>query len=218
MWPSVKSAFPAFTVRFEGRVPCMYTDVLGLVTVGVGNLIDPMYGAMSLPWRRRSDGAMATQGEITTEWQAVKRLRLAATAGYPGRLLCLSDDVIDTLVAYKLLANETILAKRWANWATWPADAQLGAHSCAWAAGPGWVAPHFDAAVLAGAWLACAGITGTSGDVASTHGHAWLRDSTVPDESGPANLNPGLRARNLANQVLFANAAKAEDPSVLIGA
>jgi hypothetical protein len=218
MWPSVKSAFPAFTVRFEGRVPCMYTDVLGLVTTGVGNLIDPMYSAMSLPWTRRADGALATQGEIVTEWQAVKRLRLAATPGYPGRLLCLANDVIDTLVLRKLLLNEAFLAKRWVNWATWPADAQLGAHSCAWAAGPGWAAPHFDAAVLAGDWSACAGTPGTSGDDATTHGHAWLRDSTAPDEGGQPNLNPGLRERNLANQVLFANAAKATDPSILLGA
>jgi len=37
MFSSVQSSFPAFSAKFEGRVPYMYVDVKQLVTVGVGN-------------------------------------------------------------------------------------------------------------------------------------------------------------------------------------
>ena len=45
MRPSVFAAFPGFITRFEGRLPFMYLDTKGLVTTGVGNLIDPLVPA-----------------------------------------------------------------------------------------------------------------------------------------------------------------------------
>ena len=53
MFAAVQSSFPAFSGRFEGRVPYMYLDVLGLVTVGVGNLVDPVETAQALPFHFR---------------------------------------------------------------------------------------------------------------------------------------------------------------------
>ena len=50
MHPSVKSVFPSFSTKLEGRVPWMYCDVLGLVTIGIGNLIDPEEAALHLPF------------------------------------------------------------------------------------------------------------------------------------------------------------------------
>ena len=42
MYDDVRAAFLSFTTRLEGRVPYMYLDIKGLVTIGVGNLIDPV--------------------------------------------------------------------------------------------------------------------------------------------------------------------------------
>lgn len=219
MRAAVRAGFRAFTAPLEGVVPVMYTDVLGLVTTGVGNLIDPVSTALHLPWVRRSDGCAATQDEIAAEWHAVKSSRRRGSALY------LRDADLDALVLHRLDANELYLSRRWANWTDWPADAQLGAHSCAWAAGPAWAAPHFDAAASAGDFGACAGTPGTDGNDPADRGHAWLRDTKPEDDArgvhGPT-LNPGLRPRNLKNQALFANAARvlaeALDPDLLIGA
>lgn len=41
MYPSVTSFFRVFNEPLEGVVAYMYLDIKGLVTVGVGNLIDP---------------------------------------------------------------------------------------------------------------------------------------------------------------------------------
>lgn len=53
MHASVKSYFIAFSKQFEGRIHCMYLDTHDppLVTVGVGNLIDPVSEAAKLPFR-----------------------------------------------------------------------------------------------------------------------------------------------------------------------
>jgi GH24 family phage-related lysozyme (muramidase) len=51
MFSSVQSAFRSFTEQFEGCVSFMYLDVKGLVTVGIGNLVDPVGVAQALPFR-----------------------------------------------------------------------------------------------------------------------------------------------------------------------
>lgn len=40
MHPSVRHYFVKFNEPIEARIPYMYLDIKGLVTVGVGNLID----------------------------------------------------------------------------------------------------------------------------------------------------------------------------------
>ena len=55
----------------EARVFHMYVDILGLVSTGLGNLIDPVGMATSLPWRRL-DGSLATREEIVAAWHKVK--------------------------------------------------------------------------------------------------------------------------------------------------
>jgi hypothetical protein len=161
----------------------MYTDVLGLVTTGIGNLIDSVPAASALPWRVRAIGALAGLSDVATEWHTVKDGKIAAWRG--PRPLCLLPADIEALVNARLQQNELYLSRRWANWASWPADAQLGAHSCAWAAGPAWRAPHFDLAANAMDFTTCA--------------QECLLDATG---------NPGLTPRNKANQLLFSNAAQ----------
>lgn len=200
MRASVRANAKPFMLTYEGLVPEMYVDVKGLVTAAIGNLGDPYSLLLNWGWRLRSPDRPATRDEIYAEWVAVKEGKLAWYPGRPPRPLYLPADALDRLFYAKLDANEKILAARWPSWDRWPADAQLGAHSCAWAAGAAWRAPHFDIAAAMctpGGFHVCAGDPGTNGDAPGARGEAWLNDEG----------NPGLRKRNLANQWLFQNAA-----------
>src|ERR1700683_1085251 len=122
MFPSVQSSFPAFSARFEGRVPFMYLDVLGLVTVGVGNLVDPVEAAQTLPFcfKNRtgitSPGSPATPDQIAGEWQTLKNTPTLKTQGYkacePITQLELRDAAIDSLVSDRLMKNESFLKRQ----------------------------------------------------------------------------------------------------------
>jgi hypothetical protein len=198
MYSIVQSSFPAFSARFEGRVPYMYLDIKGLVTVGVGNLIDPVEAAQALPFCFKNKpgittpGSPATPDQIAGEWQRLKNNPSLATKGYtacePITQLELSDDAIDSLISGRLTQNEGFLkSKQWfQNFDSWPADAQLGLLSMAWAmgpAGPGGF-PNFR--------VACQNM-----DFSTAAAECRM------NEAG----NPGLIPRNQANFTLFSNAA-----------
>jgi hypothetical protein len=191
--PSVNAAFRAFNEPFEGVVPWMYLDIKGLVTVGVGNLIDPVELAVPLPFRFRAQPAvLATPAQIAAEWSRIKNNPALAKAGYRAcqalTELGLDEAGIDSLVAARLASNEASLKKYgpFEEFDAWPADAQLGLLSMAWALGPGGppAFPRFAAACrvqdFAGAATDCA-----------------------ISERG----NPGVAPRNAANRTLFGNAA-----------
>ncbi len=198
MFAAVQSSFPAFSAKFEGRVPYMYLDVLGLVTVGVGNLVDPVATAQALPFRFKNQPGIAapaspaTRDQIAAEWQRLKNDPTLKTSGHlacePITQLELSDDAIDALILDRVTKNEAFLkGQQWfQDFDNWPADAQLGLLSMAWAmgpAGPGGF-PNFRGACLkldfSGAAAEC-----------------------KMNEAG----NPGLIPRNQANITLFNNAA-----------
>ena len=67
----VRAGWPAFTSPLEGRIAWMYLDVLGLVTIGLGCLIDPIGGAMGLPFVLPS-GEPASKADIEGAWRATK--------------------------------------------------------------------------------------------------------------------------------------------------
>jgi hypothetical protein len=171
----------------------MYLDVLGLVTVGVGNLIDPVETALALPFQFKNDpGTAATQDQIAEEWQTLKSDTSLATKGYKACALVtrleLSDDAINSLILSRLTQNESFLKRQqwFQGFDSWPADAQLGLLSMAWAMGPGGPGefPHFRAA--------CQSL-----DFAAAAAQCKM------NEAG----NPGLIPRNQANFTLFSNAA-----------
>lgn len=190
MKPSVAAAFRDFSTKFEGYLPYMYLDIKGLVTTGMGNLIDPIGAALELPWRR-PDGSLATQSEIRAAWNLVKsRIDLAPKYGtaFAGlTTLRLDKTGIEQLIARKLRENEAYLRHRFPDYERWPADAQLGLHSMAWAMGPGFHFPDFDAAV----------------NRPRPDFEAAARASHMD-----ARGNPGLVPRNNANFQLFTNAAR----------
>jgi GH24 family phage-related lysozyme (muramidase) len=193
MFPSVQSTFLAFSTKFEGCIPYMYLDILGLVTVAVGNLVDPVELAEALPFRFKANpGTPATPAQIAAEWQTLKGNPDLARQGHlacaPLTQLELGDDSIDALILKQLSGNEGFLKRQtpFLNFDTWPADAQLGLLSMAWAmgpAGPGGF-PHFSAACKNSDFNGAAAECGMN-----------------------ATNNAGLVSRNQANFTLFSNAA-----------
>lgn len=205
MYDSVREQFIAFSTEFEGRVSFMYADIKGLVSIGIGNLIDPVELALPLPFVYKSDQSSAAgQADIQTDWQRVKSDPSLAQKGWRAcdaiTSLMLTDDSIETLVLSKLDQFAATLRRtsEFADLDDWPADAQLGLFSMAWAMGPafgpGW--PNFRASCAAHDWRGAAD-------------NRHMNDSA----------NPGLRPRNVANRELFLNAAYATDqgydPTVL---
>jgi len=197
MHDSVKAAWFEHSRQFEGRVPGMYCDILGLITCAQGNLIDPIAAAERLPWVL-ADGSPAAIEQVRADWHLLKdnaarfsklhfKHALAATK-------CrLTEAAMDELVLSKLRENEAFLRKTFTTWDQLPADAQLGIFSMAWACGPGFTKKftNFTKLALAGNWAGTIAKDATGGYAAKIR------------ESG----NPGVVPRNAANRLCFANAA-----------
>jgi hypothetical protein len=196
--PAVQSKFRAFNEPFEGAIPHMYLDVLGLVTVGVGNLIDPVAVATTLPFRFKrkpgiaTGGELATKEQITAEWEKLKSNTSLAHKGHcacaPITNLELDDAAIDAVIAERLAKNESFLKRQppFKEFESWPADGQLALLSMAWAMGPAGALNfhHF-----------CASCATMDFKTAATQ--------CKMNEQG----NPGVIPRNKANCTLLSNAA-----------
>lgn len=141
MHQSVKTALSGFLKQYEGKVSFMYLDVKGLVTVGIGQLIDPVHRALKLEFGHQGGGA-ASAAEVTAEWQTVKsRTDLigkgSAAFGAITRLT-LTDKGIETMVKESASAIEDYIKtnpsarKFYDNFDRWPADAQLAFMGVAW--------------------------------------------------------------------------------------
>ncbi len=195
MRQAVRDAFMQFSTRFESCLPYPYLDIKELVTVGVGNLIDPIETAIGLPFVK-ADWSLASRDEIAVGWRAVKaRTDLAPRGGTAFREisgLMLTPEGIRHLVFTKLEANEERLVERFPFFPDFCADAQMGIFSVAWACGAAFHFPKFEAAILAQDWPTCA------------------VESHMDDSH-----NSGLRPRNVATRTLFWNAAMRRDPDVL---
>lgn len=218
MRSTVLEAFIPFTIPLEGArpdyvgVPWMYQDVLGLVSTGLGNLIDPIGLALTIPFKR-ADGSLATKDEVVAEWNRIKNQppdekgRTAAQLGhlYARKIatLHLTNDDILNLIRMRLYSNERIIAGHFPQWDQWPADAQLATHSMAWACGAGIFDPKANRAF----WPKL---------TAALHNQDFKTASVecfMPQE----NKIGGLRPRNKANRILYMNAALNKDsPEVLI--
>jgi GH24 family phage-related lysozyme (muramidase) len=190
MHPSVLAKWHAFSEPLEGRVHGLYVDVLGFLTTGVGNLVDPIDAALALPWKL-PDGSLASEAQIRADWERLKsdseRLkRLNHKHALELTTIRLTDEDIDALVRKRLAEHERDFVRTFTRFDDMPADAQLGIHSLAWAVGSGFTQkfPTFTRAALAGNWRQAAAV-------------AKIR------EEG----NPGVVPRNKANRLCFENAA-----------
>lgn len=199
MHQSVRDAFVRFSEPLEGKCAHMYLDVKGLVTTAIGNLIDPVAYAVTLPWKH-PDGRPATQDEIRAEWSLVKgRVDLKMRGGVIYKTITslrLDEEGIARVVGRKLDQNDDYLRRRFAAFEEWPADAQLATHSMAWACGPAFRFPMLEAALRA-----------------KQFGLAAVECRM--QEAG----NPGIVPRNKANRLMYFNASivhrEGLDPTVL---
>ena len=138
MRESVEKGFVPFTAPLEGIVPWMYLDVKGLVTVAIGNLIDPVSLALNVPfvW---PDGRLATRSEIQREWMKIKSTTSLAKSGYRAAervaQLRMTDAGVSALVSKVLSRFNGELWLQYPAFESWPADAQMATFAMAWACG-----------------------------------------------------------------------------------
>lgn len=197
MRDAVRSAFYDFNAPMEGEVPWLYQDVLGLVSVGVGILCDPMGLALRLPFVHL-DGTPATTTDIAAEWARIKNLGTGTheqgnPAARGGHLfakrhttLRLTEEGLRLTLEGKLHQNDVYLRGRFPAFEEWPADAQMAIHSLAWGCGPAFRFPKLEAALKAK-------------DFRTASGEVRMVANGV-------ELN-GLKPRNAANRALLINAA-----------
>jgi len=208
MHTSVKNHFIKFNEPIEHRVEYMYLDIKGLVTIGVGNLIDiekagdteklkkVLDELVTLPFvykKGKKAGKPASKADIEAEWKKVKARQELVKNLYTEfakiTILKLNNEAIDELAMTKLMKMEKELKTKpaYRDFEQWPADAQLGLLSMAWALGAtrlrlGW--PNFRTACQKQDF-----------DTAAKQSH-------ILDVN-----NPGVGERNTRNQRLFKNAA-----------
>lgn len=195
----------------------MYQDHLGYVTIAIGNKIDPEEHAHALAGRgaplyhKEPPGVplttLASDPEVGTEWQRIKNAPGLTTGGWqaaePLAILRMRDDGITNLVANVAAEMEQYLANghiaEFADFQSWPADAQLGLLSMSWAMGQ-YFADHNQ-------WPNFRGNCGSQD---------WLSAARDCNMS-----NSWLAKRNAVNRGLFRNAAYSaapppSDPSELL--
>lgn len=194
MKPSVRDAWLRINEQWEGLVYHFYLDILGLVTIGCGNLLEahdrPTAEIFALEMWTKA-GAPATRNEIEEDWHRVNDAGWLAQAGHLAAAkiaqLHTSRVQVEILVMRKLLAFERTVVSQFPEFPLWPADAQFGILSMAWAAGPhifqGF--PKFSHACREREFSVAAA-------------ECRLDDSE----------NPGLHPRNVANRTMFINAAQ----------
>lgn len=205
MRESARQAFVPLTVAFEGGyIDWMFPDVKTLISTGFGLLLDPVALAIGLPWRR-PDGALASREEIVAEWARLKKyveenpgseFRSYKTFA-PLTTLRLRREGLDRAFEGKVHQNEMVLRKGFPEWDEWPADAQLGVMSMAWACGPAFYLP------TAGRnyWPRLTAALRTRD----------FRVAAVECFMNEEKKNPGIVPRNRANKTLFLNAALVQE-------
>ena len=153
------ATFRLWVSRFEGTIPHLYLDTLGLVTTAVGCLVDPVELALGLPFAR-PDGDPARADEIRADWQRVKAMApgLFAPRYATADALTLTADGIAAVVAMRHDANVRALLRIFPDLDSYPEPAQLAMLGMAWAMGVGFPArfPRFSRAVRMRDWATAA--------------------------------------------------------------
>lgn len=193
---SVVESFVDWSKPFEGYTNYPYTDAHGLITTGMGNMIDsgsvggacgagtstpcgsptPTAAARALPW---------SPNNIDADWAALKAAwpKVQSTAGQSLTSSRLSKDAIVSLVSEKMKANDQYIMAHLPSFAHAPADAQLAVHSMSWAMGP----------AFTGSWTGFR-TAFEAGDYASAAAQSHMQ-------------GVGIDMRNMANKLLLLNAA-----------
>lgn len=134
MYDSARDALFDFNAPLEGVILWPYQDILGLVTVGIGCLIEPVGLALGVSWIGAPDGAT-----IRREWEKVNAMAKGMHFNQykAASSLRLTNAGVEMLLASRAADFESTLRKYFPDWDTLPADAQLAIMGMAWACGAG---------------------------------------------------------------------------------
>lgn len=143
--------FRAFSKDLEGEVLNMYIDTHNppLVTIGVGNMIEPISVALSIDFVYKSDygghpkaGQPCSDEDKKHDFNTVKSMAAYAPKGgnnvaFKTATVCrITPATLEKLITDKLNGNANEMKKNYFSALdTWSADAQLGLMSMAWAMG-----------------------------------------------------------------------------------
>lgn len=172
MWDAVSQTFVSFSEPLAGKVLWMHQDERGLVSIGIGNLVDPVELAVALPERgapyydKYDRAPPVTEAQIRADWDRVKHdpvLMGNWRAAEAVTRLRITEDSLTVLVGRQIAEYEDHMSGQVAefvNFPNWPADAQLGLLSMAWAMGPAFASggrwPEFRAACANEDWFGAA--------------------------------------------------------------
>lgn len=199
---AARSVWYQFISHDEGDVPFMYLDTKGLVTVGIGNLIDPMSLAQPLPFQfkasnllKQPPGAKASRTQIEAEWKHLKNHPSRARLASGGHRLCARETNLELSVSERrrlfdqtTVTFESTLKRHFSDYDRWPADAQIALMAMGWGLGPAFP-PRFPK------FMAACKARDFSQAAAESHIRTWLPH------------------RNDRTRILFSNAAVVEGSS-----
>lgn len=191
MHPLARSTWFRFIAEDEGNVAFMYLDTKLLVTVGIGNLIDPISRTSGLPFRFKANnrrkmpaGSVATRADIEAEWKSVKHHPDRVNIARRGHTLLagqtdleLSESTRQQLFAQTTESFEATLKRYFPDFDRWPADAQLALMAMGWGLGPGFAFkfPKFAAACKSKNFSDAA----TESRISTWHNHRNARTHTL---------------------------------------
>jgi hypothetical protein len=175
----------AQTEIFEGKVPTMFLDTKGNVTVGVGLEVPNVEFAQGLPFYKPGMGEdqRATADQIEEDYWRVQNMNFGGvyTSKYYryGGSLFLQDQDINALVKSVVMANDSQLAAHFSQYAMWPDAAKLAYLDMAYNLGMTRLIaeyPQMNTAAAIDAWQICVAECGRdSNDPAFERRNAWTR-------------------------------------------
>lgn len=114
---------------FEGRVPWLYRDTRGNITVGVGKMLATLDAALALPFQISAPGEFASAEEIANDWNRVMAMPFGqeyAASYYRSGVSCfLAEAEIDALLLEVVQGLDQELGRGFAGWAAYPDEAHL---------------------------------------------------------------------------------------------
>lgn len=122
VWTEVQAEFE----KSEGRIPHMYLDSEGLLTVAIGKRLFSVEDAQKLPFVRRADGKAATKAEIKTDYDKVSQQpgKQKAYKYKPHTALDLPEEEIDKLLKSTVEGFVKSLKADFAGYDSYPAPAK----------------------------------------------------------------------------------------------
>lgn len=163
--------------RWEGTVPYMYLDSVGLVTIGIGFMLPNVYAASTLPFVN-TDGSPSTQEEIAADFNRVKSLpqNKLPTAYHSFSSPLLPDAEIVKLTASKINSFEVSLRRMYPDYGIYPDAVKIALIDMIYNLGAAKLQaqyPKFNAAVRAHDWQLAASQCHRNGPSADRNAWAY---------------------------------------------